>query len=195
MKSSGTPVYARQHKCGLTLAQQNAIDLLAAGRTDTEAARMLNLHRTTVTKWRLYDPAFQAALNRLRAEVWGAAIDRLRGLVPKALDALADALETKDDPNRLKAACEILRMAQLPAPGEGIGLTDADAIIAALVEAKMKAQHAERLKYLSTTDRLLEDLGSPPSKEEADAQAEAARAEVLSEIAARLQPDEEDGDG
>jgi hypothetical protein len=138
MKSNGTPVYARLHKRGLTLAQQNALDLLAAGRTDTEAARMLNLHRTTVTnyKWRLYDPAFQAALNRLRAEVWGAAIDRLRGLVPKALDALADALENKDDPNRLKAACEILRMAQLPAPGEGIGLTDADAIIAAQVEAR-----------------------------------------------------------
>jgi hypothetical protein len=115
--------------------------------------------------------------------------------VPKALDALADALENKDDPNRLKAACEILRMAQLPAPGEGIGLTDADDIIAALVEAKMKAQNAERLKHLSTTERLLEDLGAPPSEEEADAAAEAARAEVLSEIAARLQPDEEGGDG
>jgi hypothetical protein len=35
MKSIGTPVYARQHKGGLTLPQQSAIDLLASGKNDT----------------------------------------------------------------------------------------------------------------------------------------------------------------
>ena len=64
---NGTPVYARQHSRGLTLPQLNAVDLLAAGRTDTQAAAALGLHRTTLTKWRLYDVAFQAALNRRRA--------------------------------------------------------------------------------------------------------------------------------
>ena len=53
------------------LPQLNAIDLLPPGKTDTEAAELLGLHRTTVTKWRLYDPVFQAALNRRRAEAWG----------------------------------------------------------------------------------------------------------------------------
>src|SRR5262245_30154666 len=88
VKAKGTAVYQRQHKRGLTLPQLNALDLLAGGKTDKETAELLKLSRTCVTKWRLYDPLFQAALNRLRA-----ALDRLRALIPRALDALAQALE------------------------------------------------------------------------------------------------------
>ena len=72
-KSNGTQSYARLHRRGLTLAQQSAVDLLASGKTDTEAAGLLKLARPTVTKWRLYDPLFQAALNERRAEIWGPA--------------------------------------------------------------------------------------------------------------------------
>ena len=96
--ATGTPVYARQHSRTPTLPQLSAIDLLAAGKTDQEVADLLKLHRTTVTKWRLYDPVFQAALNRRRAEVWGAAADRLRSLIPRALDALAAVLEDASHP-------------------------------------------------------------------------------------------------
>ena len=70
MKANGTVVYQRQHKRGLTMPQLNAIDLLAAGKTDKETAELLNLSRTCITKWRLYDPVFQAALNLRRAEIW-----------------------------------------------------------------------------------------------------------------------------
>jgi hypothetical protein len=133
MKSNGTPVYARQHKRGLTLPQQSAIDLLASGKTDTETAELLGLSRVAVSKWRLYDPVFQAALNQRRAEVWGAGCDRLRALVPKALDALADELDNKDNPNRLKAAVEVLKLAQLPAGKAGIGATDAEEIVRGVV--------------------------------------------------------------
>jgi hypothetical protein len=133
VKANGTAVYQRQHKRGLTLPQLNAIDLLASGKTDKETAELLGLSRTCVTKWRLYDPVFQAALNRRRAEVWSAGIDRLRFLIPKALDALADELEKKDGPNRVKAASEILRLAQLPAGSLGIGPSDAGEIVRQLV--------------------------------------------------------------
>src|SRR6516162_1193456 len=104
MKANGTAVYQRQHKRGLTMPQLNAIDLLASGKTDKETAELLSLSRTCITKWRLYSPTFQSALNRRRAEVWGAGIDLLRCLVPKALDALAEELEKADSPNRMKAA-------------------------------------------------------------------------------------------
>src|SRR3954471_12816013 len=104
MRASGTAVYQRQHKRGPTMPQLNAIDLLAGGKTDKATAELLGLSRTCVTKWRLYDPVFQAALNQRRAEVWSAGIDRLRSLIPKALDALADELENRESPNRLKAA-------------------------------------------------------------------------------------------
>jgi hypothetical protein len=136
MKANGTAVYQRQHKRGLTMPQMNAIDLLASGKTDKETAELLRLSRTCVTKWRLYDPLFQAALNRRRAEVWGSGLDRLRSLIPKALDALAAELEKADSPVRLKAAAEILRLAQMPAPTEGIGPIDAEEIVSKVVERR-----------------------------------------------------------
>ena len=67
---NGTVVYQRQHKRGLTMPQLNALDLLASGKTDKETAKLLNLSRTCVTKWRLYDPLFQATLNQRRGEIW-----------------------------------------------------------------------------------------------------------------------------
>jgi len=131
-----TPVYARQHSRNPTLPQLNAIDLLASGKTDSEAAGLLNLDRTTVSKWRLYDPVFQAALNRRRADVWSAGIDRLRSLIPKALDALADAVEDEGHPHRIKAAVELLRLVPLPADALDVGLTDPEQIVARLVQKR-----------------------------------------------------------
>jgi hypothetical protein len=133
MKANGTPVYTRQHQRGPTLPQLSAIDLLVSGKNDKETAELLGLSRTAVTKWRLYDPVFQAALNRRRAEVWGAGCDRLRALIPKALDTLADELDNRDNPNRLKAAVEVLKLAQLPSGAAGIGPTDAEEIVRGIV--------------------------------------------------------------
>jgi hypothetical protein len=156
MKTNGTPIYARQHKRGLTLPQLNAIDLLVAGKTDKETAELLNLARTTVTKWRLYDPVFQAALNCRRAEVWSAGIDRLRALIPQALAALGEELEERDGPNRLKAAAEILKLAQLPAAALTIGPTDPEEIVRRIVAERRKQAHGP-------LDELLNDgKGLPP---------------------------------
>jgi hypothetical protein len=185
MKSTnGTLVYARQHKHGLTLPQQSAIDLLASGKTDTETAELLGLSRVAVSKWRLYDPVFQAALNRRRAEVWGAGCERLRALIPKALDTLTDALEEKDSPNRLKAALEVLRLVRLPAPVPA-GPTAPEEIVRGLVEARIAAKRAERDRYLSSMDRMVESMHSP-FKQEYEAEEREARVEVLAELEAKL---------
>jgi hypothetical protein len=164
MKSNGTPVYARQHKRGLTLPQQSAIDLLASGKTDTETAELLGLSRVTVSKWRLYDPVFQAALNQRRAEVWGAGCDRLRSLVPKALDTLADELDNRDNPHRLKAAIEVLKLAQQPAGAAGIGSTNAEEIVRMIVLARRSRARgpledfAEEGKGLPPFDKHVRDI-------------------------------------
>jgi hypothetical protein len=131
---NGTPVYTRQHSGTPTLPQLNAIDLLAAGKTDQETADLLGLHRTTVTKWRLYDPVFQAALNRRRAEVWGAAADKLRSLVPKALDVLAAALDKPMGHRDFKAAVAILRLAAPAGDALAIGPTEAEEIVRRIVQ-------------------------------------------------------------
>jgi hypothetical protein len=142
-KVNGTHVYARLRRRGLTLAQQSAIDLLATGKTDTETAELLNLSRTCVSKWRCYDPAFQAALNARRAEVWSCGIDRLRSLIPKALDALAAELENQNSPNRLKAACELLRLAQIPDGALKAGPTEPEEIVRRLVVQQRQQAHGE----------------------------------------------------
>jgi hypothetical protein len=163
MKAKGTVVYQRQHKGGLTMPQLNAIDLLASGKTDKETAELLSLSRTCVTKWRLYSPTFQAALNRRRAEVWGAGIDRLRNLIPKALDTLAEELEKPDGPNRLKAAVEVLKLAQLPEGWQQVGPVEAEAIVRQVVEVRRARapgfldELADRDKDLPPFEQHMED--------------------------------------
>src|SRR5215510_9330202 len=84
----------------LSAQQQAAVELLAVGKTDKQAAETLNLPAERVATWRLYDPVFQAALNACRAEVWQASIDRLRSMLPQALDKLAEELSRADNPDR-----------------------------------------------------------------------------------------------
>ncbi len=163
MKTTGTVIYQRQHKGGLTMPQLNAIDLLAGGKTDKQTAELLNLSRTCITKWWLYDPIFQAALNRRRAEVWSAGIDRLRSLIPVALDALAVELENPDSPHRRKAATEILRLVQLPGGSAGIGPTDPGATVAAIV-SKRRASAPARWTTCSTTTRGYRPSSNIPKK-------------------------------
>jgi hypothetical protein len=97
----------------LSEQQQAAVELLAAGKTDKEAASALNLPGDSVVKWHKHDPVFQTALNARRTEAWRAGIDRLRSMVPKALDALADELARSDNPARCKIALDMLRLAKL----------------------------------------------------------------------------------
>jgi hypothetical protein len=154
--ANGTIVYQRQHSRGPTLPQLNAIDLLAAGKTDKETAELLNLSRTCVTKWRLYDPVFQAALNQRRAEVWSAGADRLRSLIPKALDALGEELEKPGSPNRKKAAGEVLRL--VPLSGAlAIGPTDAEEIVRRMVEELRRQARGAMDDFVDETER-----GLPP---------------------------------
>jgi hypothetical protein len=154
-----TPIYARQHSRTPTLPQLNAIDLLAAGKTDKETAELLNLDRTTVTKWRLYDPVFQAALNRRRGEVWSTGIDRLRSLIPKALDALADAVEDGNHPHRVKAAVELLRLVPISEETFSVGPTDADGIV-------RRIAYQRRRMARGVLDDVLEGgMGLPPFDE------------------------------
>lgn len=148
MAAKATPVYARLHAKGLTLLQQNAVDLLALGKNDTEVAMLLGLHRTTVSKWRIYDPAFQAALNRVRAETWGVGLDRLRSLILEALNVIAETMSDPESPDRLKAAQALLKLVPLTPESFDPGPGDADEIVRRqVVERRSK-------KPSKTTNRL-----------------------------------------
>lgn len=139
--------YARSNAYGLTLTQQNAVDLLAAGKNDTDTAAALNLNRVTVTRWRLYFPAFRAALADQRAAIWGTSADRLRALLPKALDALAEALERADD--KVTVALAVLKLAG-PLPLVPTESTDPEDILRGIVERERDRIHTRNEDTLDT---------------------------------------------
>jgi transposase-like protein len=93
----------------LSVQQQAAVDLLAVGKTVTAVAEQVGVARQTVSEWLNQDPAFEAAVNRRRQELWENVSDRLRALLPNALDVLEQALEN----GSVKAAVEVLKAAGL----------------------------------------------------------------------------------
>jgi hypothetical protein len=121
----------------LTTEQENAIDLLVSGTSDRETAAAVGVSRQTVCGWRNHHPAFIAALNARRLAVWGGSGDRLRALLPTALDCLEGAIT--GEASDWKAAAKVVKLAGLDRQGFGvpnlgpssIGPTDPEAVIEA----------------------------------------------------------------
>lgn len=128
------PTRQRRHDRGLTLAQANAVELLAVGQSDTAVAETLSLARETVTRWRLYDPIFRAAVHRQRAAIWQGNIDRLRTLTGKALDALEAVLADASHPDRWKAAAQVLKQLHIGADDLAAGPQDPEKLVLNIVE-------------------------------------------------------------
>lgn len=139
----------------LSVEQLNAIDCLVVGKTDRETAETVGVGRQTVNEWRNHHPAFQAALNARRHDVWGGAGDRLRALLPCALDALEHALTEGKD---WKAAVAVIGLAGLDRQGYGvpnlgpysIGPTDP----AAFEPAAGRGGRAARLSHAARIDEI-----------------------------------------
>lgn len=126
----------------LTVTQLSAVDLLAGGKNDSETAEALNIHRVTVTRWRNYSPEFRAALAERRKAIWGTAADKLRVLVPKALDTLAAELEHGAD--KVQVALAVLKLAGGTIAVVPNDPTDPDEYIREAVKAERKARSRER---------------------------------------------------
>ena len=90
----------------LSPQQETAVDLLASGKTLTDTARAIEVTRQTISEWSNHHPGFQAALHSRRQELWNGMTDTLRGLLPKALEVLARAL---DGDTPLPAAVHVLK--------------------------------------------------------------------------------------
>ena len=148
---SGNPTGGRQplggERDGLTeldTRQLRALEQLLAGATDGEAADAAGVSRQTVSAWKLHNPAFRAELNRQRAELWDGSQDRLRSMVPRALDVISDALEGED---AAKVAVQLLRLAGLSGAQVGeIGPTTPQGV----VDEEIRRRHdpARLMRYL-----------------------------------------------
>ena len=157
----------------LSIEQHNAIDTLVTGKSDQATANAVGVNRVTVLKWRLHDPLFQAELNRRRADLWGTAAERLRALLPKALDVLANQLDDQD--HGLQAAIAVVRLAGLEKIGAPKGETDADVIIDTLAREHELAGADTHTRFMA------EMRGDKPL--------ESSRQAVLAEIDRRLMAD------
>lgn len=93
----------------LSIRQRNAIDMIVIGASDMEVAEKIEIARETVTRWRLYHPAFRAELNRSRQAVWGGSADQLRTLLRHSLSLLEEVLSDPGHPKRAEIALGLVR--------------------------------------------------------------------------------------
>lgn len=101
---------------GLTVAQRNAITLLACGRSIKVTAKRVGVHRNTVHRWLRGDPAFRAAYFSWQAEAQESAHARLLSLVDPAVSTIGHAIHQRD----LRASLALLKGLSIftpPAPG------------------------------------------------------------------------------
>jgi hypothetical protein len=134
---SDTPGYARAHPGVLSTRQLAAVDLIAAGWTDTQTAAHLGLSRVTVTRWRCYSPEFRAAVAGRRNEIWSASLDKLRYAVARSLDVVLADVMNKGSPTRHANALALLKLVRVPLEAP-TGPTTAEGVL--LEEAKRRRQ-------------------------------------------------------
>ncbi len=94
---------------GLSDVQQRVLELLLQGCSDAEAARQTGVNRVTIYRWRLYDANFRGELSRQRRQLWLQSQQRVRALIPPALEAIEEFLTSPDPRLRFRAASLLLR--------------------------------------------------------------------------------------
>jgi len=143
-KRQTEPTPARE----LTPAQLTALGALAAGQSDGQAAEAAGVDAAQVAAWRDSDALFAATLNRRRAGQWEEQGDRLRGLIPRAVDALGACLDSEDPKTALAAARVILTGAGLL----GGDLRPGGPIVAEKVELAWRSE-----RRVSALERMTDD--------------------------------------
>lgn len=93
----------------LTEVQSRAADLVVVGRAASEIARILDVAEEDVDSWRASCAAFIAEVNRRQQDAWAGEIQRLRSLVGRAVDVIAEDLACDNKRIRQAAAMQVLR--------------------------------------------------------------------------------------
>lgn len=96
----------------LSERQQRAIAALLTERNITEAASAARVGRRTLQRW-LADEAFRMAVSAAQCEVLNHAQRRLANLTLRAVDTLADCLESEAAPENRAAADSVFRNLKL----------------------------------------------------------------------------------
>ena len=129
----------------LSQPQVKALSQLGGGATITAAAKTAGVDRTTVHRWLREDATFQAARNRLHADMRREAAARLDHLAETALSTLQNALEAGD----ARAAIAILKGAgMLDGQRPTIGPEEPDAVREEAALARREAEAILRTRRM-----------------------------------------------
>ena len=90
-----------------------ALEMMVAGKRDSEITEAVGVHRQTLWRWRQHDDDFRAELKRRRKILCAEASDRLRSLLAPALDVMEWHLRDRYDRNRFRAASALLRLSNV----------------------------------------------------------------------------------
>jgi hypothetical protein len=122
----------------LSIEQQNAIDLLILGKSDQETADAVGVDRSTIWSWKKENLLFMATLERRRAEVWRQPQERLRSVMSKAVENVAELVEAGD----YDASIELLKITGMyRGLANHIGEQDPAKVFDAIVERRLEAEH------------------------------------------------------
>jgi hypothetical protein len=88
-----------------------AVQILAAGGSNTDAARAAQVTTRTIARWRADEVAFADAIDHARTEMLTEAAGILAVISTKAARKLGDIVESEDDRHALSAARTVLDMA------------------------------------------------------------------------------------
>lgn len=92
---------------GLDPRQEQAVFLLASGKTVTATAAEVGVDRMTIYRW-VREKKFQAKLDRLRSDINNAAQDRLLALADRAVAVIQEDLNNDSDKRLRQKAAEMV---------------------------------------------------------------------------------------
>ena len=120
----------------LTPMQLHAAQLVAVGTSDEDVANRHRLNRSTVYRWRIFSPLFQAEVNRHRAILNAKITDKLRESVFGAVDTVSQLMaESEDEGIKLTAASVLLSLVPLSIHA---GPTDPREIVRPIAEQRAR---------------------------------------------------------
>jgi len=115
----------------LTANQNKALALLATGQSVEEISNFLGIHRSTLWRWR-QDPQFIAEWNKLIYETKEVQERALLEMQAKAIGALGDCLNSRNEMVKLRASLTILEKVQ----GLKVGATNPKQVLQIKENAK-----------------------------------------------------------
>ena len=103
----------------LTAKHQQAITLLASGKSQRQTAKAVGVSPQTITAWMKLD-GFQKGLDAILSTVEAESTQLLRSQRLKAVDALTDLLDSKTPAVKLAAAKTVLELTSKSAPATAL---------------------------------------------------------------------------